>query len=161
MDVIKELVKDAEKVMKSQARGDNWCRKVVPVLVGVSNAKKVIEGEKKEATGKLKAQVKALDAPFKLQLDALAEIDEPLRARVKEEHGGTDTVCVDEVGELSFHYLWGYEVEVLGIVPEEYLTVDKTKVMEAIKEGVREIDGLVIGQTRRVLTVRKATGTGE
>lgn len=48
---------------------------------------------------------------------------------------------------------WTYEVAESGMIPREYLMVDDAKVKQAIKDGVRVIDGLKIYQSES-LTLR-------
>ncbi len=156
-DNINDMIAFGNKLGKSQSRGDNWCRKAIPVLVNLSTLKKWLEVVKKEGTADLKKQVAEVEKPAKEALAEVLAVDVALRERVKEEHGGTDAVDVDGVGSLSFQEKWTYEVEDFNNLDDDLKIADHKTIMEEIRGGVREIPGLNVF-TERVLYVNKPGG---
>lgn len=55
-----------------------------------------------------------------------------------------------EDGSVQSKKVWTFEVEDLGKVPNEYFTLDETKVRAAIRAGVREVPGLRIFQKEQL-----------
>lgn len=68
--------------------------------------------------------------------------------------GFTNTTMASAGGSLQVSKPWDFEVEDVGAVPKEYLTVDEAKVRSAIKAGIRDIPGVRIFQ-RTQLAVRQ------
>lgn len=154
---INVLVKDGEKVLKSKAKGDKWCVKAAPTMVGLNVLKKWLEDSRKAACKPLKDKVKVIEGPVRKLLDQIEIVDRELRDRVLEEHEGGGTVHVEEVGDLVFSEKWEYEVEDLGEVEEELLTVDRGAVMELIKGGVRNIPGIRVYKTHTLSVCKPGT----
>ena len=48
---------------------------------------------------------------------------------------------------VSYKKIWEYEVTDFSQIPEQYLTVDNKKIMEAIHSGMRDIPGVKLFQT--------------
>lgn len=65
-----------------------------------------------------------------------------------------------EDGSVQTKKVWTFEVEDLGKVPNEYFSLDETKVRAAIRAGVREVPGLRISQKEQ-LAVSMRAGAGE
>ena len=148
-----KLVKDSEGVLRSRKSGENWVREATGVLVGMSRVKKMLEVARKEAVGPLKEEIKGIEGPIKGVLEKIGEFDSRVRGRVMDEHQGTGKVVVEGAGELTFTQPWTYEVECVEAMPSEYLTVDSGAIRTEIRNGVREIPGIKIYQSR-VLNVK-------
>lgn len=55
-----------------------------------------------------------------------------------------------EEGSVQTRKVWTFEVEDLGKVPMEYLSLDESKVRAAIRAGIREVPGLRIFQKEQL-----------
>lgn len=141
---LERVEKEAAKVMKSRAKGDNWCVKAVPPLVSLATLRKHVEGARKAACKPLKDKVKLIEAPARKVLNMVEIVDTELRERVMREHKGGGKVSLDEVGDLMFSEKWGFEVTDIEAVDPELLTVDKAQVMELIKGGMQNIPGIEV-----------------
>lgn len=151
---VDEVLKEANKVLNSKKKGDKWCIAATPALVNASITKKWLEDTRKSACKPLKDQVKLIEKPVREILDQIALVDEEMRERVLVEYEGDGNIHVEEVGDLVFAETWDFEVEDPKSVDSQLLTVDRGKVMELIKGGVRSIEGIKVYK-RRMLSVCK------
>ena len=143
-------------------------------LKEIKKAIKTIESKRKEITQPLNASLKATNAMFKKLSEPFLVADKMLRGKVEDFHQiqeektekerqrrekiqaahaakghETHEITEPEV-EVSKSTVtakrWTFEVVDESKIPREYLIVDGTAVRKAIRNGVREIDGLDIFQ---------------
>lgn len=143
-------------------------------LKEIKKAIKTIEDKRKEITQPLNASLKATNAMFKKLSEPFLVADKTLRGKVEDFHQiqeekaekerqrrekiqaahaakghETHEITEPEV-EVSKSTVtakrWTFEVVDESKIPREYLIVDGTAVRKAIRNGVREIDGLDIFQ---------------
>ena len=147
-----EEMKEVTVLLASKAKGVNFAKAALPVLVGISREVKEIEAGKENEAGPFKVILAGIAEKYKGALDVLGEADAKVRERVMNEYQDTETITGDE-GELVFPCRWGYKVVDIKKVPPELLTVDGKAVNAEIKNGVRKIKGLSV-ETIRSLQVR-------
>lgn len=141
---LERLSKEGDKIGRSKVKGNKWCVKATPTLVSLAALRKYVEEARKVACKPLKDKVKLIEGPARQVLNMVELVDSELRNRVMEEYEGDGSIDVEDIGSLVFQEKWGYEVVDIGAVDPELLTVDKDKVMELIKGGVRNIGGIEV-----------------
>ena len=100
-------------------------------------ARKKAEAEQKEledAQKKLEAEAKKKNEPAPEPVAPLAPMEKP-KVAVQTEHGKVIT-----------KKLWTYDIEDETKIPREFLTVDRAKVTQAVRNGERDIKGIKIYQ---------------
>ena len=143
-------------------------------LTQIKQAIKTIESKRKEITTPLNASLKATNAMFKKLSAPFVEADRIVRDKVMDFRQAQEEKAYKELErrqkiqaahEAKGHETheitqpivevakttvtskrWTFEVVDVNKVPREYLVLDNTAVNKAIRNGVREIDGLDIFQ---------------
>jgi len=143
-------------------------------LTQIKQAIKTIESKRKEITKPLNASLKATNAMFKKLSEPFVEADRIVRDKVmdfrqlqeekaqKELERRQKIQAAHEAKGHETHEItqpevevakttvtakrWTFDVVNVNKVPREYLVVDNAAVNKAIRNGVREIDGLDIFQ---------------
>lgn len=143
-------------------------------LTQIKQAIKTIEDKRKEITKPLNASLKAANAMFKTLSKPFIEADRIVRDKVMdfrqlqeekaqkelerrekiqkahEDKGHQTHEIIAPKAEVSkvttVTKRWTFEVVNVDKVPREYLVLDSVSVNKAIRNGVREIDGLDIFQ---------------
>jgi len=142
-----EEMKEVAVLLASKAKGVNFAKAALPVLVGISREVKEIEARKENEAGPFKVILNGITEKYKGALDVLGEVDAKVRERVMKEYQDTETITGDE-GELVFPCRWGYKVVDLKKVEPQFLTVDGKLVNAEIKNGVRKMRGIEIDTIR-------------
>ncbi len=143
-------------------------------LVQIKQVIKTIESKRKEITKPLNASLKATNAMFKKLVQPFVEADRIVRNKVMDfrqlqeekaqkelerrekiqaahEKKGHETHEITapeaEVSKVTtVAKRWTFEVVDVNKVPREYLVLDNVSVNKAIRNGIRDIDGLDIFQ---------------
>jgi hypothetical protein len=145
------IVHEITTVIKAKSKELGWLGQAADMLFAIARMLKKFEDEKEEATRTLKIKYDLASKPYLDAAKAIKVKDKELRDAVLENYKGHESI-VTENGEVIFKRPWTYVVADMAQVPDEYLTVDNVKVANAIKDGLRNIPGLSIFQTR-TLTV--------
>lgn len=151
-----ETMKNVAELLKSKARGKAWAEEALPVLVDVALQTKKMKADKEEEAGASKVILAGITEKYKGALAALEAMSENIRERVLKEYEGTEAIEGEE-GTLSFPQRWGFEVTDVKKVEAKFLMVDPVAVNLEIKNGVRKIKGLEIGQVRRLQVSTKGS----
>src|SRR3990170_932228 len=139
------IFEDADKVIKSKAKGAGWVEMATPVLINVNAEIKDLQEKRDEETSLLRAEISSIEAKYRPGLEPLENLDKMLRDRVTKEKEGTQAVHGPDGGKLVF-------AETLDIVPDSdiknvdkayvVLSVDLKKVKMAVASGIRNIKGI-------------------
>jgi len=172
------MVSKSEKLVVIKT--DQDVVKATEFLVQVKDKLDALETERQGYTKPLNESLRKLNARFKELTEPLRnaekavkeaiidyralkeklrlEEEEKLRKQHKNPNLAITEVLPDIVesksGETRTTKRWTFEVVDLKKVPRDYLTVDKTKVDEAISNGVRNIAGLNIFQKENISVFR-------
>ncbi len=167
---VNKLVSKIETVV--EITSDEGVSIATEYLVQVKNRLKEHEEERTSYTQPINESLRRINARFKEITEPLKAAETKLksaildyRAKIEEKRleaekelqntTGSNELVVESTlpdtvesksGESRTVRRWTFNIEDFKKVPREYLTVDETKVDNAIKEGKREIKGLKIYQ---------------
>jgi hypothetical protein len=147
------IIADIEKFKVTKDKGHGWIQSACVLLIRLATTIKEIKEMKEHNTRALKIKYDLASAPFLSTIKTLEEKNKSLRDRLLTTYTGDESIVLDEWGEIVIKKPWTYEVIDLTKVPKEYLSVDSSKINNAIDEGTRSIPGINISQSRTVAVV--------
>jgi hypothetical protein len=147
------IISDIEKFKVTKDKGHGWIQSACVLLIRLATTIKEIKEMKEHNTRASKIKYDLASMPYLATIKTLEEKNKSLRDRLLAIYSGNERIVLDGWGEIVIKKLWTYEVLDLTKVSKEYLSVDSTKVNNAIDEGIRSIPGLNIKPSRTVAVV--------
>ena len=145
---ISNIVLHYEDLTKSKMKGKAWVKMAAPLLFIIAEANKLLATEKEDTIRLTKTKLDVEGKPFNDQIKAIGKLDKELRAKFMKEYTDTETLDVPGSGEIIIKQPWTFTVIDSLQIPEEYWCVDMSKIADEVKNGVRNIPGVIVYQDR-------------
>jgi hypothetical protein len=146
---IVEVMKNIDAIVNQKIKKSSWVTSAAIALFELSQTLREVKEKKEADCRSLKIKLDLLTEPYQVVINELTKKDKSVREVLLKNYAG-DGLVIDGMGEIIIKHPWTHDVLDMKQVPAEYLCVDTAKVSAAIKEGVRNIPGIVIKPGRSI-----------